>query len=45
MVTSIGKRDYEVIQAIVLLVALINVFINLAVDLVYGLIDPRVRIS
>lgn len=45
MVSSIGKRDYEVIQAIVLLVALINVLINLAVDLLYGLIDPRIRIS
>lgn len=45
MVSSIGKRDYSVIQAIVLLVALINVFINLAVDLLYGLIDPRIRVS
>lgn len=45
MVSSIGKRDYAVIQAIVLLVALINVFINLAVDLLYGLIDPRIRVS
>lgn len=45
MVSSIGKRDYDVIQAIVLLIALINVLINLAVDLLYGLIDPRIRIS
>lgn len=45
MVSSIGKRDYAVIQAIVLLVALINVLINLAVDLLYGLIDPRIRVS
>lgn len=45
MVTSIGKRDYEVIQAIVLLIALINVLIHLVVDLVYGLVDPRIRIS
>ncbi len=45
MVSSIGKRDYAVIQAIVLLIALINVLIHLAVDLLYGLIDPRIRIS
>ena len=33
------------IQAVVLLVALINVFINLLTDLLYGLIDPRIRVS
>lgn len=45
MVNSIGRRDYNVIQAIVLLIAGLNVSINLAVDLVYGLIDPRVRLT
>ncbi len=45
IVTSIGRRDYEVIQGIVLLIAVINVLINLITDLVYGLIDPRIRIS
>lgn len=44
IVTSIGRRDYEVIQAIVLLVAVINVVINLITDLFYGLIDPRIRV-
>lgn len=45
IVTSIGRRDYEVIQAIVLLVAGINVVINLITDLFYGLIDPRIRVN
>lgn len=45
IVNSIGRRDYEVIQAVVLLVALINVVINLLTDLLYGLIDPRIRVS
>lgn len=45
IVNSIGRRDYEVIQAVVLLVALINVLINLVTDLLYGLIDPRIRVS
>lgn len=45
IVTSIGRRDYEVIQAIVLLVAVINVLINLVTDLLYGLIDPRIRMN
>lgn len=45
MVNSIGRRDYYVIQAIVLIVACINVLINLAVDLLYGAADPRVRLE
>ena len=38
-----GVRDYTVISAIVLLVAVFVVLINLAVDLCYGLVDPRIR--
>lgn len=45
IVNSIGRRDYEVIQGVVLVIALINVVISLLIDLVYGLIDPRIRIS
>lgn len=45
MVTSIGKRDYEVIQAIVLLIACLNVFINLITDICYSLVDPRIRVQ
>ena len=45
MVNSIGRRDYYVIQAIVLVVACINVLVNLMVDLLYGLADPRVRLQ
>jgi peptide/nickel transport system permease protein len=40
---SILRRDYEVIQGIVLVSALIYVVINFLVDLSYGLLDPRVR--
>jgi len=45
VVNSIGRRDYQVIQAVVLLVALANVLINLAVDLLYALVDPRIRLG
>lgn len=45
IVTSIGRRDYEVIQAIVLLIACINVLINLVTDIAYSLVDPRIRIQ
>ncbi|MBT5877349.1 MAG: ABC transporter permease, partial [Candidatus Latescibacteria bacterium] len=43
IVYSIGIRDLPVVQGSVLLLALTFVLVNLAVDLVYGLIDPRVR--
>lgn len=45
VVNSIGRRDYEVLQAVVLFIAVINILINLAVDLLYGLADPRVRLE
>lgn len=45
IVLSISRRDYAVIQAIVLLVAVMNVAIMLLVDLLYGLIDPRIKIE
>ena len=45
MVDSIEKRDYQVIQAITLLIAMLNVFINLIIDLIYGLADPRIRLD
>ncbi len=45
IVNSIGRRDYQVIVAIVLFIALVNVVISLVVDLLYGVVDPRVRIA
>jgi ABC-type dipeptide/oligopeptide/nickel transport system permease component len=41
--TSILQRDYPVVQGCVLLVAVVFVLINLAVDLLYGWLDPRIR--
>lgn len=40
---SVLRRDYPVIQGIVLLIAVTYVVINLLVDLAYALVDPRVR--
>jgi ABC-type dipeptide/oligopeptide/nickel transport system permease component len=34
-----------VIQAVVLMIALINVAISLVVDLLYGVVDPRIRLG
>ena len=43
LVESILARDYPVIQGSILVFALLFILVNLTVDLVYGLIDPRVR--
>jgi peptide/nickel transport system permease protein len=40
---SIQARDYPIVQAVTLLIALIYVFVNLAVDILYSVIDPRIR--
>ncbi|MFI6681478.1 nickel ABC transporter permease [Kribbella sp. NPDC050470] len=45
LIDSIGRRDYGVVQAAILLVATIFVVINLLVDLLYGFLDPRVRLA
>jgi len=42
-VDAILRRDYPVIQGVVLLFSFVYVLINLAIDLVYTLIDPRIR--
>ena len=41
--SSIERRDYPVIQGVLLVVALLNSCINLIVDLLYGAFDPRAR--
>ena len=40
---AIGYRDYPVIQSGILIVAFIFVMINLIVDILYSLIDPRIK--
>ena len=42
-VDSIFNRDYPVIMAVVLLIAISFVFANLMVDILYGFLDPRIR--
>jgi peptide/nickel transport system permease protein len=43
LLAAIGQRDYPIVQGCVLLQALTFVTINLCVDLLYPLLDPRVR--
>ena len=40
---GLQSKDYPVIQAGILFLAIIFVLVNLLVDLLYGMIDPRVR--
>jgi peptide/nickel transport system permease protein len=42
-IDAIVRRDYPVIQGIVLLFSLVYVLVNLAVDVIYTLLDPRIR--
>lgn len=43
MVDSIFRRDYPSVQGGLLLIAMIVMIVNLIVDLLYGLINPRIR--
>lgn len=42
---SVFRLDYQVVQSIVVLLAALVVLANLATDLVYALVDPRIRVS
>ncbi|MCQ8780964.1 ABC transporter permease subunit [Mangrovibrevibacter kandeliae] len=43
MVDSVFRRDYPVVQGGLLLIAMMIMIVNLVVDLLYGVINPRVR--
>jgi len=43
LIDAVTARDFPLVQAGVLLVSAIVILINLAVDLLYGVIDPRIR--
>ncbi len=43
MVESIGRRDYPSVQGGLLMIAAVVMTVNLIVDLLYGLINPRIR--
>ena len=45
LTASISHRDYFIVQACVLFISLITVLCNLIVDILYGVIDPRIRQS
>jgi len=45
MLTSIFNRDYAIVQAGLLLLVMIFITVNLLIDLMYGFLDPRIRLS
>lgn len=44
-VNAISARDYPQVQGVVLFAAVIYVLFNLVIDLLYGVLDPRIRLS
>jgi ABC-type dipeptide/oligopeptide/nickel transport system permease component len=42
---SFTQRDYPMIQGVTIMLASIFVLVNLSVDLIYGLLDPRTKVS
>ena len=45
MVDAVSANDYNIIMAISFLYSVLYILVMLAVDLLYGLIDPRVRVA
>jgi peptide/nickel transport system permease protein len=43
LIDAVQARDYPVVQGVVILVSVIFIVANIVVDIVYGLLDPRVR--
>jgi len=43
LIESIGRRDYPALQGGILLISTMVILVNLAVDLLYGLVNPRIR--
>ena len=45
LLTSISNRDYPVVEAIIVLLAFLVIFINFLVDCIYRKVDPRIRVQ
>jgi peptide/nickel transport system permease protein len=45
LIQAVARRDYPVVQGVVMIVAGLYVLINLVVDLLYGYLDPRLRVK
>ena len=45
LVTALGRRDYPIVQGVILTSASLFIVFNMIVDMLYGVLDPRVRYS
>lgn len=45
VVNAVLKRDYPLIQGLVLVISLIYIIINFIIDMLYGVVDPRIRVT
>jgi len=42
-IQSISRRDYPLVQGCILMISLTYILVNLATDLLYTVLDPRIR--
>ena len=45
MLSSIIQQDFNLVQAIILIITVLTVICNILSDIVLGILDPRIRIS
>lgn len=45
LVTAVEQRDYPTVRSVILIVAAIFIAINLAIDVLYSVLDPRIRLQ
>lgn len=45
IIQAVGQRDYAIVQGVLLLLVVVFVLINLVTDLLYGVLDPRIRLA
>ena len=43
LVDAVNGRDFPIVQPLLMLTAVVYIYINLAVDVVYAYVDPRIR--
>ena len=45
LLTSISNRDYPVVMAVIVCISVLVLVVNMIVDIIYGLVDPRISIE
>ena len=45
IINSVERRDFAVIQGVILFITFLYIVLNLIIDILYGIVDPRVRLN